>query len=518
VLNDISAKPWVAPAFDGEGAIEMEADSFRGIALASSPHESREICYEQNQALLYGRIIVAGTPDNPDLFGDEEFGSDLANKSESAAPLAERVRPQRLGQLVGQEHLVGEGSFLSTVISADEVPSMIFWGPPGCGKTSLAQVIASSTDAFFAPFSAVLGGLKDVRELVAAAGRRAKTGVRTILFVDEIHRFNKSQQDAFLPHVEKGVVTLIGATTENPSFALNAALLSRCRVVRLKALSKEDLQGLLAGVLGDRDRGLGAAGLEATPEFYEGLSSLADGDARRALNGLEQAVEWVRIRSQKLLDIEVLQAVFGDERTMGHDRAGDSHHDLVSAFIKSMRGSDPDAALYYGARMVEVGEDPRFILRRILIFASEDVGNADPRALQVALAASQAYDRLGMPEGALCMAQAITYCATAPKSNASYMAWKAAVSDAKREGALEIPMKLRNAPTKLMKSMGYGQSYRYPHDVEGNFVLESYLPESIEERVYYEISDQGYEQRIAERMRRWWGERKTGRVSDGTHE
>jgi putative ATPase len=451
----------------------------------------------------------------PDLFAKEEPPGKGSLASAGSTPLADRARPQRLDQLFGQKHLLGEGSFLPAVISADEVPSMILWGPPGCGKTSLAQVIASCTNAVFVSFSAVLGGLKDVREIVAAAKVRRARGERTILFVDEIHRFNKGQQDAFLPHVEQGIVTLIGATTENPSFALNGALLSRCRVIRLKPLAKDELTRLLQAVLKDEGCGIAGMGISVTAAFLEGLADVADGDARRALNGLEQAVEWAKLKGDQLLDEATLAAVFGDERIMRHDKAGDAHFDLVSALIKSMRGSDPDAALYYAARMVEVGEDPRFILRRILIFASEDVGNADPRALQIALAASQAYERLGMPEGALCMAQAITYCACAPKSNASYAGWKAAVAEARSSGALEIPMHLRNAPTQLMKSMGYGEGYHNPHDAPGHFLKVSNRPPEIQEHVYYRPSDQGYEQRIAERMRRWWDNAKSSESHGG---
>ena len=430
------------------------------------------------------------------------FGAPTQPAVNSDAPLADRMRPRTLDEYLGQDDAIAERSFLREAVTGDHVPSMILWGPPGCGKTSLAHVIANSTSAEFEVFSAVLGGIKDVREIVARAGRRRANGVRTILFVDEIHRFNKAQQDGFLPHVERGTVTLIGATTENPSFALNAALLSRCRVVTLSALDRPALKRLLELALNDAERGVGTPGLEAGEAFLEALADMADGDARRALNLLEQTVAYARSRDHSRLELTMLREVL-ERAPLRYDKSGDAHYDTVSAFIKSMRGSDPDASLYYAARMIESGEEPLFLLRRILIFASEDVGNADPRALQVALAAYQAFQRLGMPEGALPMAQAITYCATAPKSNASYAGWLQAAALAKESGSAEIPMHLRNAPTGLMKKLGYGKDYQYPHDAPGHHVQETYLPEKLAGQRFYTPAGHGYEKYIVQRLARW---------------
>ncbi len=443
----------------------------------------------------------------PDLFEDElpPPPKDGEGAQAEPRPLADRMRPRTLDELLGQDEALDPDGFLSDAVRHDRVPSLILWGPPGCGKTSLAHVIAQRTAAAFEPFSAVLGGIAEVRAIVKRAAERQKLGGRTILFVDEIHRFNKAQQDAFLPHVEKGTVTLIGATTENPSFALIAALLSRCRVVRLQALPKTALARLLERTLADEERGLGAYGLEVAEGFAAALAEMADGDARRALNLLEQAAEHAAARERDKLDLATLREVL-ERAPLRYDRTGDAHYDTISAFIKSLRGSDPDAALYYAARMIESGEDPRFVLRRLVIFASEDVGNADPRALQIAMDALGAYERLGMPEGVLPLAQAVTYCATAPKSNASYAGWLRAVEDARGAGSAEVPLHIRNAPTGLMKRLGYGKAYQYPHDKPGHFIREQYLPDELAGRRYYVPSNQGYEQRIAERLRIWWGE------------
>ncbi len=435
------------------------------------------------------------------------FGSESSSSEDSDRPLADRMRPRLLDELLGQDELLKPGGFLKGSLESDRLPSLILWGPPGCGKTSLAHVVAEQTSAAFEKFSAVLGGIKDVREIIARAARRKANGTRTILFVDEIHRFNKAQQDGFLPHVENGTVTLVGATTENPSFALNSALLSRCRVVQLKPLGPDATATLLRTALEDSERGLGSHSLRASEDALSSIAQAADGDARRALNLLEQAADYAAIKGLDEINEELLKALL-EHAPLRYDRSGDAHYDLISAFIKSMRGSDPDAALYYAARMIESGEDPRFILRRVLIFASEDVANADPRALQVALAAQQAYERLGTPEGFIPMAQAITFCATAPKSNASYMAWNQAREAARQSGSLEVPLMLRNAPTKLMKELGHGQEYRNPQDSPGHFVKTAYLPAKLQGRVFYRPTSQGYEKHIKTRLAAWWGDDK----------
>jgi putative ATPase len=378
------------------------------------------------------------------------------------------------------------------------VPSMILWGPPGSGKTTLARVIATASKARFQTLSAVLSGVPDLRKAVEEAKNQQRLhGQRTMLFVDEIHRFNKAQQDALLPHVEAGTVTLIGATTENPSFAVNAALLSRARVFRLDALPPDAIIALLTRALHDEQRGLGALQVGVEPDALEALARNSDGDARRALDALDTAVRDAKQRGAASVTIDQL----GEQsKSLVHDKSGEAHYNVVSAFIKSLRGSDPDAATYWMMRMIDAGEDPRFVLRRLIIFASEDIGNAEPRALSVAVAADQAFARLGMPEGLHPLAQACTFLATAPKSNASYVAFSEARADVEEHGSLDVPMKLRNAPTRAMKDWGYGAGYRYPHDEGGLAPGETYLPDALADKRYYRPTQNGEEAAIAARL------------------
>lgn len=441
----------------------------------------------------------SGHDDNPTLI---ERAAARGHEPSLSAPLADRLRPRTLDEVVGQTHLLSAGKPLARAIADDRVPSMILWGPPGSGKTTLARVLSRTTRAEFVPFSAVLSGIPELRNQIAAADeRRRYQGRSTILFVDEIHRFNKSQQDAFLPHVEAGTITLVGATTENPSFSVNAAVLSRCRVFRLEAIGISDLVKLLRRALTDSERGLGALEIRPEEAALEAIADAARGDARRALGLLESTVALIE-PGEKALDLEAVRRA-ADERTLLFDKNRDEHYDIASAFIKSLRGSDPDAGLYWMMRLLEAGDDPLFVLRRLIIFASEDIGNADPRALGVAVDADAAFRRLGMPEGMYPISQACLYLACAPKSNATKLAWQAAQEAVRQHGALPVPKRLRNGVTRLMKSEGYGDGYRYPHDYQGNFVPgETYLPEALVGQHYYLPSDQGVERQITERLAR----------------
>jgi putative ATPase len=425
-------------------------------------------------------------------------------RTKEGAPLSERLRPRTIEEMVGQAHLVGPGSLLARAIAEDRVPSMVLWGPPGCGKTTLARAVAASTKASFVPFSAVMGGVPELRKVLeAAAERKRLRGLRTILFVDEIHRWNKAQQDALLPHVERGAVVLIGATTENPSFAVNAALLSRARVFRVEPLAPSELVALLERALADRVRGLGHLELRAEREALAAIAEQSSGDARRALDVLDLAASDARSRG-KALDLESVKEALAS-KTLLHDKAGDAHYDVVSAFIKSMRGNDPDAAIYWMMRMLEAGEDPLFVSRRLVIFASEDVGNADPQAIQVAVAADEAFRRLGLPEGLHPLAQCCTYLASTVKSNASYVAWQRAQEAVRARGPLAVPIHLRNAPTALLKSMGHGADYRYPHDEGGHAAGQRYLPDDLADARFYEPRNAGFEIKLRDRLARLRG-------------
>jgi putative ATPase len=432
-----------------------------------------------------------------DLF-EHAADSELARN----APLADRMRPRRLSEYVGQEHLVGEGRFLERLAAGGQLTSLILWGPPGTGKTTLARILAGSTSAAFETFSAVLSGVKELREVIARADQRRRMDARrTVLFVDEIHRWNKAQQDAFLPHVESGRLTLIGATTQNPSFEVITPLLSRCRVCVLKSLNDEEVRRVLELAVTDRERGLFAGDdpLEVDDEALDYLARLAEGDARRALNGLELSCSLRRSQDGGRIGLDTAREAMS-QGSLSYGRMGDEHYNQISAFIKSLRGSDPDGALYWMVRMLEAGEDPLFILRRLVIFAAEDVGNADPRALPLAVAALQAFSTIGLPEGKIPMAQAVTYLATAPKSNASYLALGQATETVRRTGSLPVPLHLRNAPTGLMAREGYGVDYQYPHDFPGHFVREQYLPDAVKDRVFYAPTDMGEEKRIKARL------------------
>ena len=434
----------------------------------------------------------------PDFRGGEQ---DPASRS---APLADRMRPKTLAGFVGQESILGEGKFLSSILSARPLPSLIFWGPPGSGKTTLARILAAETKAVFLPYSAVLAGIKEIKEVLSDL-RRVRTGADrpAILFIDEIHRFNKAQQDALLPFVEDGTVTLFGTTTENPSFEIRNALLSRCRVLVLDPLSAKDVETIVLRGLTDRERGLGKPREFLAADALRHIVEISDGDARVGLNALEAAAAIAEHRKLPLVDMGVAEEALRTKALL-YDKDGEEHYNIISAFHKSLRGSDPDASLYWLARMLAGGENPLYIARRMIRFASEDVGNAAPGALAITLSAAEAYRTLGSPEGELALAQAAVYLATAPKSNRVYIAFQRAMEDAKSRGSHPVPMHLRNAPTRLMRDLGYGKKYQYPHDFADGFVPEEYFPETLGRRTYYEPSEAGHEKVIAERLRSWW--------------
>ncbi|OQX25044.1 MAG: AAA family ATPase [Desulfobacteraceae bacterium IS3] len=419
--------------------------------------------------------------------------------AQHSKPLAERMRPENMDQFMGQRHIVGQGSLIRQAIEHDRIFSMILWGPPGCGKTTLARIIAKQTSAYFVHFSAVLAGVKEIRAVIEDAKSQQLYQKKTVLFVDEIHRFNKSQQDAFLHHVESGLITLIGATTENPSFEVISPLLSRCRVITLKSLDSEDIAAISEYALKDRERGLGSMELSIEPQALAHLIRLADGDARMALNNLDIAADMAQSGIIRLEDIEnALQ-----KNAFRYDKSGEEHYNLMSAFHKSLRGSDPDAALYWLARMLTAGEDPLYVARRMVRFASEDVGNADPYALHITLSAMEAYRFLGSPEGELMLAQAAIYLATAPKSNSIYTAYGNVKERIQQTGSLPVPLHIRNAPTKLMKGLGYGKDYKYAHDYKDAFVPQSYLPQELEDELFYFPTERGYEKTVKQRLDKW---------------
>lgn len=419
-------------------------------------------------------------------------------------PLAERLRPSSLAEFIGQSHILGPGKLLERILASGKLPSLILWGPPGTGKTTLARLLARESGADFVFLSAVFTGVKEIRAVLDQARDRRRKGGETVLFVDEIHRFNRNQQDGFLPYVEDGLITLIGATTENPSFQVVAPLLSRCRVLTLSGLGNEDLRAIGQRALDHPVHGLAREGVHFEQEGFDFLVEQADGDARRLLNSLEIAASLAvdEGEGKKYVSLEMIQDAFARD-SLRYDRSGEEHYNLISALHKSLRDSDPDGALYWLCRMLAAGEDPLYLARRMIRFASEDIGNADPQALQVSLQARDSYQMLGSPEGELALAQAATYLATAPKSNRVYSAYNKVMSDIKKNGSLPVPLHIRNAPTSLMKDLGYGKDYEYAHNDPLALVSQNHLPEELEGSIYYEPVNRGHEAVILERLTKW---------------
>ena len=428
--------------------------------------------------------------------------------STNLPPLADRVRPITLTGFIGQNHLVGKNKIIYKMVSQGKPFSMILWGPPGSGKTTLARIIAKSIDAKMAEISAVSSGVKDIRNIIDQGKANYDIGINTILFIDEIHRFNKAQQDAVLPCVEDGTITLIGATTENPSFEVISSLLSRCRVLTLKPLTSDEISGIVLRALKDRGRGLGDLGVELVADALAYLITMSNSDARVALNALETAALTTPpdAKGKRLITLAIVEDVI-QHRALAYDKDGEQHYDIISALHKSMRGSDPDAALYWLARMLEAGEEPLYIARRLVRFASEDVGMADPQALVVAMSAQQAVHFIGLPEGNLALAEAVVYLATAPKSNSLYQAYSRVQAEVSKGVSEPVPLHLRNSVTPLLKGMGYGKGYKYAHDHPGHFIKQQNLPDSLQGKRYYTPSDQGYEKEVWARLKAWWQER-----------
>ncbi|MCX8093741.1 MAG: replication-associated recombination protein A [Candidatus Goldbacteria bacterium] len=434
--------------------------------------------------------------DKMNLFEKEEF-----KKKRDKEPLAYRMRPQTLEEFMGQKHIIGEGKFLNQALKEGKIPSIIFWGPPGSGKTTLAMIIAKYINAQFISLSAVASGIKEVKEVIEKAKLNQAAGKKTILFIDEIHRFNKAQQDAFLPYVESGLIILIGATTENPSFEVISSLLSRTKVIKLDPLRKEDIENIIRRAITDKEKGLGNKNIKINQEIIDLIDNFSNGDARIALNIIEMIDMMKGGNDYEITSEDVIAVV--QKKTFLYDKSGEEHYNLISALHKSLRDSDPDAALYWFARMIVSGEDPMYIARRLIRFASEDIGNADPYALTLSISAMDAYDFIGSPEGELALAQAIIYLAVAPKSNAVYTAYSGAIKDAENLKDEPVPLHLRNPVTPLMASFGYGKGYKYAHDFKDNIVKQEHMPEKLKDRKYYNPTDNGFEKQIKERLLKW---------------